>query len=251
MVELYNKSNSEQRLEHESIIRKREGSFDKVISRDGEEMEHSSGYQLFMKQKESSDYAIKREGYRDDLLDSIYPEERSCVESTIVSLFEQRDIDVLKYMDKLTTVDGLSIVEVLYGGLPKEVVDRPNIATYLFIHTKNRRYLEDIKEYCLDIRPQYREEAFRNLCKLVPDLEVGDIPQLYKISRTTILNENNSELLFWAKALMRNCIKRLGIIDHNEQLGQLWKELGTAIAGGTKEIRAEKLLAFEEKMTSM
>lgn len=221
-----------------------------MISCDGEEMKHSDAYQLFMKQKDSTDYAIKREGYRDDLLQCIDPEERKSVEAIIVSQFEQKDIDVLKFMDQLTTVDGIAIVENQYGRLSKQVIDMPNLARYLYLHTKKHKYLEDIMEYCLDVKRQYREEAMRSINILVPDLEIEDIPKLYQLSRTIILKENDSELLFWTKALMRKCVKRLNIIGDNEQLGQLWRELEKSISEGSLEIRREKLLAFEQKITN-
>lgn len=182
-----------------------------------EEIVHSEAYQLFLKQKDSNDYAIKREGYRDDLLDTIYPEERQAVESMIVSQFEQQDIDVLKFMAELTTVDGISLVEEQYKSLSKQVVDVPNLVGYLFVHTRQQMYLDDLREYCLKGKSQFREEAIRNLNKLVMDIELGEIPQIYEVSRTIILKENDSELLFWGKALMRKCIKRLDIIGDNEE----------------------------------
>lgn len=211
------------------------------------EIEHSEAYQLFLKQKDSNDYAIKREGYRDNLLDTIYPEERQAVESMIVSQFEQKDIDVLKFMAELTTVDGISLVEEQYKSLSKQVVDMPNLAKYLYVHTRQQMYLDDLREYCLEGKSQFREEAIRNLNKLVMDIELAVIPQIYEASRTIILKENEGELLFWGKSLMRKCIKRLDIISDNEELRQLWEEVEKAIKVDSSDIRKEKLLLFEEK----
>ncbi len=181
-----------------------------------EEMEHSKAYQLFMKQKDSNDYAIKREGYRDDLLHTIYPEERKDVESIIVALFNKQDIDVLKFMADLTTVDGILIVEDQYESLSKQIIDMPNLARYLYIHTKKQMYLKDIKDYCFGDKCQQRVEAVRILSILTMDLELEEIPQLYDISQTIILKENEGELLFWARAIRRKCLKRLGNIGDNE-----------------------------------
>lgn len=208
-------------------------------------MEHSEAYQLFMKQKDSIDYALKREGYRDDLLQSIYPEERTEVETHLVSLLKQQDISVLKFMQQLTTFDGISIVAENYERLQKQTMDTPNLAKYLYIHTKKRKYLEDILEYCCEDKCQYREEALKNLSTLVLDLELKEIPRLYQISRTIILSESDNELLFWAKAIMRKCVKRLDVIGEDEVLRQLWEEVVEAIKDGNCEVRKEKLIAFE------
>lgn len=212
-----------------------------------DEKVHSEAYQLFLKQKDSNDYEIKREGYRDDLLDTIYPEERQAIESMIVSKFEQKDIDVLKFMAELTTVDGISLVEEQYKSLSKQVVDMPNLAEYLYIHTRQQMYLDDLREYCLEGKAQFREEAIRNLNKLVMDIELAEISQIYEVSRTIILKENDSELLFWGKALMRKCIKRLDIKGDNQELRQLWEEVEKAIKVDSSDIRKEKLLLFEER----
>lgn len=211
-------------------------------------MEHSEAYQLFIKQKDSIDNALKREGYRDDLLQSIYPEERTEVETLLVSLLKQQDICVLKFMQHLTTFDGISIVAEQYERLQKQTMDTPNLAKYLYIHTKKRTYLDDLLEYCCDEKRQYREEALKNLSTLVLDLKLKEIPQLYQISRTIILSENDSELLFWAKAIMRKCVKRLDIIGDDVTLRHLWEEVVEAIKDGDSEIRKEKLIAFERSI---
>ena len=223
---------------------------EKLIERNQEEREHSQAYELFLKQKDSKDYAIKREGYQDDLLDMIYPEERKSVESIIVTLFEQQDVDVLKFMKDLTTVDGISIVEEQYKRMSEQVIDKPNIARYLYTHTKKPIYLEDLRGYCFDGTLQQREEAIKNLSTLAMDVKREEIPLVYEVSRLIIMKENDSELLFWAKAIMRKCIKRLDIIGDNEQLRKLWEEVEDAIKKGSCEIRTEKLLAFEEKIIS-
>ncbi|WP_066716847.1 hypothetical protein [Clostridium sp. Marseille-P299] len=211
-------------------------------------MEHSEAFQLFMKQKDSIDYALKREGYRDDLLQSIYPEERTEVETHLVSLLKQQDISVLKFMQHLTTFDGISIVAEQYEALQKHTMDTPNLAKYLYIHTKKRKYLEDILEYCCEDKCQYREEALKNLSELVPDLKINEIPMLYQISRTIILSENDSELLFWSKAIMRKCVKRLDIIGDDVTLRHLWEEVVEAIKDGNCEKRKEKLIAFDRNI---
>lgn len=178
--------------------------------RNYDEMVHSESYQLFMLQKDSNDYATKREGYREDLLSTIFPEEREAVESIIVLQFKLQDIAVLKFMNDLTSVDGLSIVEEQYRKWSKNVIDAPNLARYLYLHTKKQMYLEDLMEYCLDEKRNHREEALRSLSEVVMDLERDEIPQIYEISQLILVKENDSELLFWAKAIMRKCLNQLG-----------------------------------------
>lgn len=146
--------------------------------------EHSKAYKDFIKQI-SAEPRIRYDGYDDDLLKSIYPEEREEIESLIIKLFEEGDYLLSFFIPKIRRVNG---VELLTNALAKSRIPSGRsitIAGVLYQQTENNIYLDTIVENLNSNRPSDRNNAISTLSMLKPN------ERIYNVLKQACINDSD------------------------------------------------------------
>jgi len=182
-------------------------------------MPRSRAFEAFIQHSKTTG-KLKSDGYDPNLLDEIYPEERSEVEDTIVHLFLQGDSFVAIFLPQLQKYDGMELLKKKLNdsNMPSGVSIR--YASILFQHTGDEQYFDILKK-CVACK-KYRTEALVALMHCVPSVQICRIFQDVCINDEDLSERNMAAIgLLYCKGITKNAFDLKDIQDNFELIKEL------------------------------
>jgi len=185
-------------------------------------MQKSSAYEDFLEQSKATGRQ-KLDGYNPDLLDQIYPEERSEVEDIVVGLFLHGDPDVAMFLPQLRKYDG---IELLKKKLNDSIVPSwvsIQCALALFKQTGEEEFLNLLMENYN--KKQYQLEVLSSLLECVPSDRICQIFQDCCIHDEDSVNRTTAATgILYCKGIIKDPMNNDEFMNNMELIRKMTKQ---------------------------